>query len=212
MTVRRTCFLGSSRNPAETIAEALLDECRLGASADLGGCLVILPGRQAIRAVSAELTAKQKVILPPEFITTGVFFRMGEKSKTPPASVPEQKAVWLQLLEELDPAAFPGLFPGGLEKEEAPLSFHADQIMRLRRELEQSAHFGSFQSAASILNGDPRWSELAQLEEMFLSELQKLGMDDPIRATRLAARETAPFRKYRKIILAAVPDLSSAQQ
>lgn len=211
MTGRGKRFLGISRDPSGTIAQALLEECRLGtAAADLSGSLVILPGRQAIRAVSAQLTAQHKLILPPEFITTGGFFRMGGKSKMPLASVPEQKAIWLQLLERLDPADFPGLFPGGMDKEEASLSFHADQIMRLRGELEQSARFGSFRSAAAVLHSDSRWSELAELEKQFLAALERHGMEDPIRATRLAARDAGPFRKYRKIVLAAVPDLSSA--
>ena len=204
-------FLGISCDPAETIAQALLKECSLGTeSTDLSGSLVILPGRQAIRAVSAQLTAQHKLILPPEFTTTGGFFRMGERAKMPLVSIPEQKAIWLQILERLDPADFPGLFPGGIDKEEASLSFHADQIMRLRGELEQSARFGSFRSAAAVLRDDSRWSELAELEKRFHAALEKYGMEDPIRATRLAARNAAPFRKYRKIVLAAVPDLSSA--
>lgn len=205
MTRKR--FLGISQAPAKTIAQALLEECRSGTAADLGGCLVILPGRQAIRAVSAELTAANELILPPDFTTTGGFFRMGEKPERPLASIPEQKALWLQILENLDPADFPCLFPGGLEKEEAALAFYADQIMRLRAELEQSAGFGSLQSAAGILSAsDERWSELARLEKEFRSALKKKGLEDPVPAPR----DAACFRKYRKIVLAAVPDLSSS--
>lgn len=209
MTSRRR-FLGFSRDPAKTIAQALLEECGLGATADLSGSLVILPGRQAIRMVSAELTTGHTLVLPPDFMTVGSFFRMGEGSKMPPASITEQKALWLQILEDLDPAGFPQLFPAGLEKEEDSLSYHADQIIRLRSELEQSARYGSFQSAAALLSDDERWSELARLEKVFYSKLQENGLEDPIRATRRAARDAAPFRKYRKIVLASVPDLSSA--
>ncbi|MBO4491191.1 MAG: PD-(D/E)XK nuclease family protein [Lentisphaeria bacterium] len=203
----RTRFLGISEAPAKTIAQTLLEECRLGTTTDLGGCLVILPGRQAIRAVSAELTAVHELILPPEFTTTGGFFRMGGKPDTPPASIPEQKAVWIQVLEQLDPDAFPKLFPQGLEKEETSLSFYADQFIRLRGELEQSIDSCSFQSAAkSLARDDERWAELALLETEFRSLLKKNGLRDPVPAPR----DADTFRKYRKIVLAAVPDLSSA--
>ena len=207
MTRHRRRFLGISQAPAKTIALALLEECRLGTAADLGGCLVILPGRQAIRAVSAELTAAHELILPPEFTTTGGFFRMGGNPDMTRASIPEQKAVWLQILEELDPADFPCLFPYGLEKEEASLSFHADQLIRLRGELEQSARSGSLQRAADILaDDDERWAELARLEIGFRAALKKHGLQDPVPAPR----DADTFRKYRKIVLAAGADLSSA--
>lgn len=213
---RKLVFLYDIENPRDTepalaAARQLLAECAEKReplpAADLSRTLVILPGRRAVRTVSAFL-AEFGPVLPPVFATPGSFLRMGTEDRQT-ACAAEQKAVWMDLLKKRGASSLPSLFPTGLPDDAETLSWHADRIMALRRELGQSVEYGSFAQTCSILESgsDGRWIELRSLESEYRAALAAAGLSDPLDLEHNALRNIFCFGTFRRIVAALTPDL-----
>lgn len=197
-------------SPAQAVARRLLDECaekRGLPAADLSRTLVILPGRQAVRAVSACLSEAGPV-LSPRFVTPGIFRMMGTE-KTFCASEAEQKSLWMDALKSFSggSSSLPSLFPSGIPDDLQGLSCYADSLLKLRRELALSSQFGSFDRACAALENEPRWSELKSLESKYRKALAAAGLADPSDAAYDALRSVSCFASFRWIVAAMTPDL-----
>lgn len=203
-------FLGSDRDSAESLAKFLcpLPEEDHGSVKDLSDILMILPGRQAVRAVTRELSALHKIILVPAFSTSSSFRNMGVRIQKSAPSPVEKKILWMQVIREVSCGEFPELFPEELIKTEQTLSVLSDQILTLRRELELKSDSLTFSKVNELLNGSDRnFPALAELEKRYLEKLASYDMEELFQHREDPLEEARYFLKYRRIIIGACPDL-----
>ena len=202
-------FLGSTRDIAVSLAQHLCrdlpGETALG---DLADSLILLPGKQALRAVTRALGQIRKILLVPAFTTASSFRYMGIPSRGRAPSSLEKKILWMQIFEELSPGEFPELLPEELIKTPRTLSALADQILALYNELELGYGSLDFTKANTILNGSDRnFPILAQLEQRYRRKLASCSLTDVLQQDFDPLEEARFFLKYRRIVIGACPDL-----
>lgn len=207
-------FSGYHWNAAEAVAEFLLagkDSASSGGIPDLSGNLVVLPGRNAIRRVSAALAlaAGKRGLFPPDFLTPGAFLRYGRNGKTLPMAQ-EEIVLWEKILRRSTPEEISALAPPGFAGNTADrmmLRRLAEMLHSFRSELLLAPCSIAECSSLPAFRGSGRWFCLTMLEQRFTEELKHLGRIDPLEEYRSAIASTAPFKSVRKLIFACVPDL-----
>lgn len=206
-------FVGFSAEPAQITGEFLLSLADSSAGiTDLTDTLLVLPGRSAVRNVTAALMQQAEKLFPPSFRTPGSLLKRETSSGEQTASAAEQQFLWQRVLSGLDQSRFGTLFRFGYDPaDEIQLRHLAAQFATLRKTLTDHMH--SMASAAEIFadSGESdRWDELAALEQLFLTELSREGLGDPLTELLNTVADTAPFAAYRHIVLAALPDIPPA--
>ena len=176
-------FVGFSAEPAQITGEFLLSLADSSAGiTDLTDTLLVLPGRSAVRNVTAALMQQAEKLFPPSFRTPGSLLKRETSSGEQTASAAEQQFLWQRVLSGLDQSCFGTLFPLGYDPaDEIQLRHLAAQFATLRKTLTDHMH--SMASAAEIFadSGESfRWGELAALEQLFLTELSREGLGDPL--------------------------------
>lgn len=207
-------FSGYHRNAADPVADFLLSGAEHGAGGipDLSRTLVVLPGRNAIRRVSAALAnlAGKRGVFPPDFLTPGAFLQHGRPSKAPLAAQ-EQSFVWENVLLRTAPEEISALAPAGFAGNNAGRAMVrslAGMLYSLRAELFLAPCSITECASLPAFAGSGRWRCLAALEQRFIRELKHLGRPDPVEECRAAIADTEPFRTAEKLVFACVPDLA----
>ncbi|MBO5724632.1 MAG: hypothetical protein J6S58_07380, partial [Lentisphaeria bacterium] len=104
---------------------------------------------------------------------------------------------------------FPDLFPEEPVKTPRTLAVLADQILALYHELELGSGNLNISSVNEKLNGaDRNFPDLAELERRYLEKLSFHSLTEPFQQQIDPEEEARYFLKFRKIIVAACPDLS----
>lgn len=202
-------FLGSNRDAAQSVAQHLCADLPENTdSGDLSDTLVLLPGKQAIRSVTNVLAQFRKILLAPAFTTASSFRRMGIPFYGKAPCPLEKKILWMQVLEEVSPGEYPELFPDDFIKNPRTLSSLADPILALYNELETGYGALDFAKANELLQGtDRNFPALARLEKRYREKLEAHSFTEMLHQEFDPLEEACFFLKYRRIVVAASPDL-----
>ncbi len=209
-------FLGWSRPLADLAAPQLLNSgyrCEPGNSVDLSEVLVLISGRHAIRSLNEKMTAlleplKAGVFLP-EYYTPERFVMEGA-DKFNVASEIEVVRVWKKVLESCTSAEYPNLFPKDFaEKNDSAVDYLARQFISLKRELSAGGHSVSSAIQKGVSADSERWNEILRLENIAQYMLTDAWLTDPENLKLKLADSVEEFRKFERIIVIGMPDLSS---
>ncbi|MFO7869901.1 MAG: PD-(D/E)XK nuclease family protein [Kiritimatiellia bacterium] len=211
MTVRRH-FLGWDEPVVRKAGNWLLRNRNMSEPVDLEGTLVVVPTRQAGRRLREELSRAcgehntallSALIVPPSYL----FSRHCSSQKTaPPALV---RVCWTSVLQQVDPEKAAFLFPAARRKRDFPWAMNTGSMLEdLRRELSDGAYTISSvaKGYSEQLEEAERWQALAELEELYLAELNKSGLEDPWLARIQNADSPDMEPGIERIICAAMPD------
>jgi len=147
------------------------------------------------------------IVTPDHFFSTGT---SGPKTASPALS----KIIWTKVLTSAGLSKYKHLFPGKSIRENHDKfmwSLNTGEIVdRLRQELADGEYTiqNVIDKLGSELEEIDRWNDLAQLEKLYLDELEALKLEDACTAKmrRASAPEADPSVK--RIIVVAVPDPS----
>lgn len=206
-------FLGWSAPLPELAAPLLLREgVRYGNSADLSDLLVLIPGREAVRVLTEMMTdllaSCSGGLFPPEFRTPEQFLLEGGEAVS--AATPlEQLRAWRQVLSECGKQEFPTLFPLDFSRRgDSLIDQLALQFRLLKRELSAGGLTMAEIARSGVTLDTERWEEIAELERRYTDLLASAKRTDPEDLKRTLANDPSPFRRYRKILVLALPDPS----
>lgn len=208
-------FLDWHKPVAELAADVLLAGVT-GQPLDLGDTLVVVPTRQAARRLRERLAlaaqARGTMVLSPLIVQPEYFVRPRQAV----ASRAESLAALATVLEHMDYADYPQVFPGHAAQQARRFPWRletAAMLIDLRRLLAESgltvAAAAERLQAADPALPDPepqRWQQLAALEAAFLDVLQAHGLRDPAAAQIAAAAQARLPDHIRKLVLMCVPD------
>lgn len=203
----KTIFLDWNLPLLTAIAKRLLSDTE-GSFIDLSGTLVIVPTVQSSRRLREALAlSASEGLFPPEIVTPDGLLAHTLRGVTI-ASEPAVLAAWVSVFEFIDFKRYDALFPVIPDQSIAWQHGMARRIAQLRNELGEEGL--DFQQVARIVaksGQEPkRWQELAQLETLYLSQLQKHNLQDPKQLRREAAQSYQPSAHIERIVLAATPD------
>lgn len=209
-------FLGWSKPLPELAAPLLLNSGYRygdGPSVDLSELLVLIPGRQALRSLTetmADLLAPLSGgFFPPEFHTPERFLLEGGDLRRTASSM-EQLRAWKQVLSECSKKEFPALFPVDFPRGNDTIINHlALQFRMLKRELSAGAVTMGSISRSGVTLDTERWEQIAELERRYTELLFSLKRTDPEDLKITLAESAEPFRRFEKLIVLAMPDLSN---
>ena len=209
-------FLGWSKPLPELAAPLLLNEGFRygdGPSVDLSGLLVLLPGRQAMRVLTetmADLLAPLSAgFFPPEFYTPERFLLEGGDLRGI-ATPLEQIRAWKQVVSDCGKAEFPSLFPVDFpHSSDTIVNNLAAQFRMLKRELSAGGLTIASVSRSGATLDTERWEEIAELERRYTELLFTQKRTDPEDRKIALAESAEPFRRFEKLIVLAMPDLST---
>lgn len=211
MSAPERIFLGWARPLAEAVADQLLAAVpRRDGIWDLGGQLVLVPSAFAGRMVQEALARKAGALLLPQITTPSLFLSgAGFQREDPDLLQAEEVAgrevmvlAWVAVLSDsgFNRAVYPALFqqdrPGPMTPAGA-LAF-AQDLLELQDELGVAAEGLGFAETArhpawtrpelqAAAGQVARWEQLAQLEELYLGQLEQLGLRDHNRHRRQVA-------------------------
>lgn len=179
---------------------------------DLSGLAVIVPTRQSGRrlreALAAHAARHGQAVFPPEVLLPESLITI-DRHASGIASRHESLFAWIDLLLEIDLAAFADVFPvPPLERNIVWAGRLARQFLDLQRELaEAGLRIGDVPRRA----GEPfpeaaRWAQLARLERLYDQKLASCGLRDRQAARIEAARNPEPPPGVSRITLLATPD------
>ena len=209
-------FLGWSKPLPELAAPLLLNtgyRYGNGPSVDLSDLLVLIPGRQALRSLTetmADLLAPLSGgLFPPEFHTPERFLlEGGDLGGT--ATPIEQLRAWKQVLSECSRQEFSTLFPVDFPRNnETAVNHLATQFRMLKRELSAGALTMASISRSGATLDTERWEQIAELECRYTELLASVNRTDPEDLKISLAESVEPFRRFEKLIVLAMPDLST---
>jgi ATP-dependent helicase/nuclease subunit B len=195
-------FIGWDKPLGESVAATVLQSTPpTDGILDLGNHLIIAPSAFAGRLIQEAFAKQAAALLLPKITTPHHFLtQQAEASDAPEAELDEQLAgaeamllAWVDVLtnqvNRADPtfgALFTAKQAGGFAPEGA-IAF-AQDLMRLRDELNASAAGLSFTDVAQVIAGSPkadgmgnqvkRWEALGILEHRYLAQLKRNGFQD----------------------------------
>lgn len=208
-------FLGWQQPLPELAAPLLLNSgysC-CGASVDLSGLLVLIPGRQAIRSLTEKMTELLEPLsgglFPPEFYTPERFLLEGGGHRRT-ASAIEQLRIWKQVLAECEKKEFGTLFPVDFpHNNDTIVNNLANQFCMLKRELSAGAMDMAAVPRSGVTVDTERWEQIAELERRYTEILMSLNLIDPEDLKITLSESAEAFKKFEKIIVLANPDIST---
>jgi ATP-dependent helicase/nuclease subunit B len=206
-------FWGWDAPVLDKVISHLLSGWQPGAGAlDLSPTLVIVPtaeaGRRLKEALARELAAHdQGVSIPwvwtPDQALQPPQFTAGSR----PASRLQALAAWHQALHRVPLQELTALFP--TLPEQRPWSWHQDTA-RLLLDLNFLLGAGGLTFAdlpARVPHDAARWRDLARIEEVYLAELSRAGLQDAQALKRRISRAPLLPQSVRRLCLFAAPDL-----
>lgn len=203
-----TIYLDWNRPLLPAITNRLLASTG-GICIDLSSDLVIVPTVQSGRRLreALALAASDRGLLPPHIVTPDVLLEQAIQGQ-PIASEESVTAAWVSVLGKIDCSRFNALFPIVPEPHINWQLGMAQRLMQLRNELgEEGLDFALAAQRIGASGHEPeRWRELAQLEALYLDQLETRKLKDPKLARRTAAQHYRTPAPIKRIILAATPD------
>lgn len=211
--MKRT-FLDWEKPCIPTLAEYLLDQCRLGDSNffDLSGYVLVFPNRAAskrfLTVLSDHAWKNQWTIEPPRVRHMGDFLELLYEQKMPFASVLTQQVVWMQAIRETAenaPELFAAMYPNAPEADALTdwLQLGMEMTEYFQELVRESLDFGTvWEICSSLTEGEDaesgrtflpasevrRWEFLAQVEKSYFRRLTALGFWDRQAARLFALR------------------------
>lgn len=197
---------------AEAVADALLPESFDGPF-DLEGTLLVAPTRQAGRRLRDTLARRcheaGSVLLSAQTVTPDYFIAHAAGNEA--ASRLAEKAVWFDMLEKADLSQLSGLFPNEPPERGTPWALSAaSMVQSLREQLLEAVWSirGVADQCGATLEEPDRWADLAALETTYLRAMRKRGLRDRCERILQSAKNPSRPEPVRRIVIAAVPDLS----
>lgn len=209
-------FLGWDAPLPRLAAPALLNagyRAEPGNSVDLSGVLVLIPGRHAVRMLNETMTALLEPLsaglFPPEFYTPERFVSEGA-DRFCPASEAEVVHAWKQVIAKCGAGEFPILFPKEFADCGDTVATHlAGQFIQLKRELSAGGHSIAELMRTGVSVDSGRWREIQELDNRVRLLLAEHHLADPEELKLKLADSVAEFRKFERIIVIGMPDLSA---
>ena len=209
-------YLGWSKPLPELAAPLLLNSGYRygdGPSVDLSGLLVLIPGRQAMRVLTETMTELLAPLsgglFPPEFHTPERFLLEGADLRRAAAPV-EQLRAWKQVLADSSPKEFSTLFPQDFPHSSDTIVHNlAVQFRMLKRELSAGALTTASLPRSGVTPETERWEQIAELERRYTELLLSVNRVDPEEIKIRLAESAEPFRRFEKLIVIGMPDLST---
>lgn len=176
---------------------------------DLRDRLILVPtshaGRRLRERLASVAAERDTAVLMGPVRMPSVLFAPPQEDPRPVASDVVAEAFWRKILVRCDPAQLSALGPAALEGQRAATAATAEHLCRIRSVLCEEGHdFKSF--AAKTTREKERWLGLANLEQLYLAELQKESWrDDVTEKLRAACNPLLPDGVSR-IVLLFLPD------
>ncbi|HUY36608.1 MAG TPA: PD-(D/E)XK nuclease family protein [Pirellulales bacterium] len=208
-------FLGWDRPALWTASEWLFARHASASEADLGGLIVVLPGRRAGRRLLEILVQEAErrglALAPPRIVTVGSLPELLYDPPAPPAGALAAELAWVAALRAVDPALLRRVVPEPPPQAEPPrwLSL-AELLGRLHAEL--GGHALRFADVATCVRTigdfgeDLRWEALADVQDRYLHTLAAWGLADE-QAARLDAIQRRACRVDAEIVLLGAADV-----
>ena len=197
MSIKRV-FLGTSASLPELAAQRLLSGC--GKLPDFSKVIFTVPGNYARTAFQNKLASLvPDGLFEPQIMTPGVLLHCGAEKANTPGQL-ENELIWNKTaLKAAQSGDFDLIFPSyhdGVNVSGAPFS-------HLRLELAA----GGFSITDAKTHLGTRGEQLAELEKLYLEELDSLGFTDRLSADIAAAENIDFFAGVEKVILCGLVDL-----
>ena len=191
-------FLGTAEPFPQLAAKRLLQG--FSGLPDLGNIIITVPGTFAGTALQESLAEHANCgLLMPQIITPGILLHKQAPENNTPGQL-ENELIWNHVATQAaESGEFEQLFP----RAQSGKSYSGSSFCRLRLELAA----GGFSIADAAEHLGSRGPQLAELEKLYLQELNNRGFDDPLQAD-LAATQAIDFAAdVDKIILAGLTDI-----
>ncbi len=180
---------------------------------DLSDVAVVVPTRQAGRRLRAVLAERAREIgtgiLAPHIATPEWIEAVVAADGGP--SHPDQLAAWGEVLKALDLDEVRALVPVDPPRRDGAWALgFAEQLARLKTELNRALiDFHGVATRTSGTDYEPeRWASLALIEDRWRARLAERSFEDPFLRLARVVDEVPPPPDIRRIVVAAVPDLS----
>lgn len=209
-------FLGWDESLVNRVRDYLLEgvDVGKGLAPDLEGTLVVVPTRQAGRRLRESLALwcheRGTALLSAQIVPPNYLFASGLVDGEV-ASDALTLSTWVQVLLGSDIERLKALFPSLDDDRSFQWALNTGEILQqLRAELSDGAFLikDVVEQFASELEELDRWQNMAELEGLYLAEINKLGKQDMCMAKIEAATSVQLDVDIRKIIVAGVPDPS----
>jgi RecB family exonuclease len=193
---------------------------------DPASCVIVAPGRRAVRRVEALIAERAPADwIPPRVITEGSLAQTLARERMPIASAWQRSLAWRAALQATPAAERAALWGGDLDA--LPVAALAKSCAKACEQLAgeaRDAHEVALLAEKSNRLGDARrWHALAAVERRFLELLATSGVVDPARAAREVVRLgrlredsqvfafalVDPTRSQREVLVALGPRLTS---
>ncbi|MCO6453748.1 MAG: PD-(D/E)XK nuclease family protein [Pirellulaceae bacterium] len=210
-------FLGLDGPVLPRVADYLFRQAARG-PADLSDLLVVVPGRGAQRRLLELLVERSEGVEgrfhPPLVCTPGRLPEELYEPRRPFADDLVQRLVWVRALREVGGRWLEPLVPALPEASDMARWLElADMLRRLHTELAADGldfqKVGERGAAISGFNESARWEALARVQEIYLAQLDALGLWD-LQTARLKAIEYGECRTQRRVVLAGTVDMNLA--
>ena len=202
----QTIFLDWNLPLLPAVTKQLLSRAS-GDFIDLSNTVVVVPTVQSGRRLREALALASNGLFPPEIVTPDGLLLQPLREETMASEI-AVIAAWVSVFQSLNFDQFRTLFP---IKPELSITWQhsmARRFVQLRNELgEEGLDFQQVAQFTEKSGHEPeRWQELAKLEKLYLSHLEKHNIKDPKQIRREAAQNYRPSGHIERIILAATPD------
>ena len=204
-------FLGYDEPLVHGVCRFLLPD-RIVSAPDMDDMLLIVPTRRAGRRVLQRLASlcdrEGTGVFPPAVCLPTDLLRRDQPSLAPRAVA---LAAWMHVLRNVDLARHKALFPNRPPEQGPSWALRtADVLQQVRFDLAEGGFLvGHMADALGEKLPEPaRWRDLASLEASYLSTLAKAGLIDPCEGMLRSADAPVLPAPARRVVVAAVPDLS----
>ncbi|MHB1034566.1 MAG: PD-(D/E)XK nuclease family protein [Pirellulales bacterium] len=213
-------FLEWNRPGLAAACEYLIGRFGAAGALDLGRVVVAVPGSRAGRRLLellVESAANSRLRLtPPEIVTVGRLPELLYRAKRPFAGDLVQQLAWVEAIRRADPRRVKRLSPSVPAADDLDAWLALGEILaRLHRELAADAlDFSAVaESGAGIEAFDEaqRWEALAQIQQEYLRQLDRLDLWD-LQTARLHAIREGECATEAEVVLVGAVDLNRAQR
>ena len=188
-----------------------------GGELDLSTLLIVVPTMEVSRrlreALAVEADKRESAVTAPRVWHPEQALLAGWEGDEI-ASRLEERVAWMQVLEGLEVADYPALFPVVPSSTGAVWAATiAEMLSSLRKTLGGGGH--DLKSVAKVMRGredEERWSDLARLEQRYLDQLQQVSMADAQQAKQSMAQHPPVPEGVRRVLVFAAPDLTRLMQ
>lgn len=177
---------------------------------DFSRIMVVVPTREAGRRLREGLArranAQGKALQAPRVGTTTFFLHPtpGEQPEASPAAVLH---AWMDALQSRDTPPCPALFPVETERTPAWALRMGRTFQQLRNDIVEGGWLAAdLASHEAVLEDQARWTELAELEALYLKELAQRQLQDPCMRRILRSEDPQIPTDIDRIVVAMVPD------